>query len=95
MPSYLKIIQCTTKLQSGHECVPINSNCDNVKLKYDSVTLTCKVWTWFLNAKHRLDVVDIYAKLFQNPSMYDKLKVRTRVKLGRTDGHTDRQTVRL
>jgi hypothetical protein len=39
--------------------VPINSNCDNVKLQNVNVTLTFEVETWFLDATHRLDVVDI------------------------------------
>jgi hypothetical protein len=34
-----------TKLQPGHNCVPINSNCDNVKLQIVSVTLTFEVET--------------------------------------------------
>jgi hypothetical protein len=70
-------------------CVPIYSNCDNVKLQIVSVTLIFEVGTWFLDATHHLDVVDICAKLFQNPSMYDKVTVRTRIKWGRTDGQTD------
>jgi hypothetical protein len=70
-----------TNLQS----VPIYSNCDNVKLQNDSVTLTFEVSMWFLDAAHRLVVVDICAKLFQNPSMCDKVTVRTRKKWGRTD----------
>jgi hypothetical protein len=70
-------------------CVPIYCNCDNVKLQNDSVTLTFEVGTWFLDATHRLDVVDICAKLFQNPSMYDKVTVRARIKWGRKDGRTD------
>jgi hypothetical protein len=41
--------------------VPINFNCDNVKLQNVSVTLTFEVETLFLDATHRLDVVDIYA----------------------------------
>jgi hypothetical protein len=69
-------------------CVPINSNCDNVKLQNDSVTFTFEVGTWFLDAT-RLDVVDICAKLFQNPSMYDKVTVWTRMKMGNTEGQTD------
>jgi hypothetical protein len=43
--------------------VPIYSNCDNAKLQNDSVTLIFKVGTWFFDATHRLDVVDICAKL--------------------------------
>jgi hypothetical protein len=45
-------------------CVPIFSNCDNVKLQNDSVTLTFEVETEFLDVTHRLNVVDIYAQLF-------------------------------
>jgi hypothetical protein len=57
--------------------VPINSNCDklNVKLQNDSVTLTFEVGTCFLDAKQHIDVVDICAILFQNPSMYDIVTV--------------------
>jgi hypothetical protein len=73
-------------------CVPIYSNCDNVKLQNDSVTLTFDVGTWFLDATHCLVVVDICAKLFQNPSIYDKVTVRTLMKLGRTEEQTDRHT---
>jgi hypothetical protein len=43
-----------------------------------------------LVAKHRLVVVDICAKLFQNPSMYDKVTVWTQMKWdAQTDGRTD------
>jgi hypothetical protein len=62
-----------------------------VKLQNDSMTLTFEVGTWLLNATHRLDVVDICAQLFQNPSMYDKITVWTRMKWERTDGQTDRR----
>jgi hypothetical protein len=55
-------------------CVPINSNCDHVKLQNVSVTLTFKVGKWFLNATHCFDVVDIFAKLFQNPKFMTKLQ---------------------
>jgi hypothetical protein len=44
-------------------CVPKNSYCDKVKLQNVSVTSTFEVGTWFLDATHRQDVVDIYAKL--------------------------------
>jgi hypothetical protein len=70
-------------------CVPIYSNCDNVKLQNDRVTLTFEVGTWFLDTTHCLVVVDICAKLFQNPSMYDKVTVRARMKWGYTDRKTD------
>jgi hypothetical protein len=78
-----------TKLQSGHECVylftliPIIWNFKMI------------VWPWPLRKRHGfkthcLDVVDSCAKLFQIPSMYDKVTVRTRMKRdGRTDGQTD------
>jgi hypothetical protein len=58
-------------------CVPIYSNCDNVKLQNDTVTFTFEVGTWFLDATHHLDVVGICAKLFQNPTMNDKVTVQT------------------
>jgi hypothetical protein len=45
-------------------CVPIYSNCDNVKLQNDSVALTFEVGTWFVDAAQRLDVEHICAKLF-------------------------------
>jgi hypothetical protein len=72
-------------------CVPINSNCDNVKLQNVSVTLTFEVGMWFLDSTYRLDVVGICAQLFQNPLMYDKVTVQTRMKwdrqtIGQTDG---------
>jgi hypothetical protein len=90
MPSYFKILLCLTKYSPDTILfVPINSYCDNVKFQNDSVTFTFEVGMWFLDATHRLDVVDICVKLFQNPSMYDKGTVRTRMKLGRTDRQTD------
>jgi hypothetical protein len=46
-------------------CVPIYY-CDKVKLQNTSVTLTFEVGTWFLDATHRIDVVDICGKLFLN-----------------------------
>jgi hypothetical protein len=57
--------------------VPIYCNCDNVKLQNDRMTLTVEVGTRFLDATQRLDMVDICAKLLQNPSMYDIVTVRT------------------
>jgi hypothetical protein len=51
-----------TKLRSGHQCVSSNSSQKNKYLQTISVTL--KVETWILVATHRLDVVDICAKLF-------------------------------
>jgi hypothetical protein len=44
-------------------CVPINSDCDKVKLQNVSVTLTFEAG---------VGVLDIYAKLFLNPPMHDK-----------------------
>jgi hypothetical protein len=73
-------------------CVRINSNCYNVKLQNVGVTLNFGVGTWFLHATHCLDVVDYFAKLFQNPSIYDKVTVQARMKWGRTDGQTDSHT---
>jgi hypothetical protein len=78
-----------TKLQSGHECVYLLTLF--VKLRHIMI-LTFEVGTWFLDATHRLDVVDICTKLFQNPSMYDKVTVQTRMNWRRTDGRSDRQT---
>jgi hypothetical protein len=77
-------------------CVPINSYCNNVKLQNVSVTMTFEVGTWFLDETHRHDGVDICAMLFQNPSMDDKVTVRTQMKWGaQTDRQTDRRKVRF
>jgi hypothetical protein len=54
MPSYFKIIRCTTKLQSGQKCVQLNSYCDNVKPQNDcdlelwgrDVVLGCVTLSW-------------------------------------------------
>jgi hypothetical protein len=75
-------------------CVPIYSNCDNVKLQNDSVTLTFEVGTWFLDATHRLGLVDICANLsyFKIPQCITKLQSGHK-RSG--DAQTDRQTVRL
>jgi hypothetical protein len=70
-------------------CVPINSICDNVKLQNVSVTLTFVVGTLFLDETHCLDVVDICANLFQNPSMYE---LQSGHKL-RGDAQTDRRCI--
>jgi hypothetical protein len=56
------------------ERININSNCDNVKLQNDSVTLTFEVGTQFLDMTHFLDMVDICAMLFQNPQCMTKLQ---------------------
>jgi hypothetical protein len=58
-------------------CMPIFSNCDSVNLHYISVTLTFEEGTWFFDATQRCHVIDICAKLFQNPSMHDKATVWT------------------
>jgi hypothetical protein len=79
MPSYFKILPCLTKLQFGHVCVYLLTQ--TVKLQ----NVSFEVGTWFLDATYCLDAVDIFAKLFQNPSMYDKVTVRTQMKWGRTD----------
>jgi hypothetical protein len=50
-----------------------------MKLQNVSVTLTFEVGAWFLNATHHLYVVDIYAKLFLNPLMHDKVTARTQL----------------
>jgi hypothetical protein len=68
-------------------CVPIYSNCDNVKLQNDSMTLTFEVRMWFYNATRYLDVVDICAKLFKIPQCLTKLQSGTQMKWDRqTDG---------
>jgi hypothetical protein len=73
-------------------CVPINSNCDNVKLQNVSLPLTFEVGKWFFDATHHLDVVDICAELFQNPSMYDKVTILTQMMWGtQTDRRTNRR----
>jgi hypothetical protein len=51
-----------TKLQSVHEGVSSNSSRENEYVQTISVTL--KVGAWVFARTHRLDVVDIYAKLF-------------------------------
>jgi hypothetical protein len=43
------------------------------------LTLEVYIWTRVLDATRRLDVVYIYAKLFWNPTMHVKVKVRTRM----------------
>jgi hypothetical protein len=58
-------------------CVFIDSHSDTVNIQNVSVTLTFEEGTWFLDATLRSDVVDICAKLFQNPSMHDKVAVWT------------------
>jgi hypothetical protein len=50
-----------------------------VLLDFTNDSVTFDLGTWFVDATHHLDVVDICAKLFQNPSMYDKVTVRTRM----------------
>jgi hypothetical protein len=56
-------------------CVLIHSYCDNVKLQ--NVTLTVEKGTLFLDATHRLDVVDIHALLIEYHFMHGKVTVRT------------------
>jgi hypothetical protein len=46
-------------------CVHINFICDNMNFQNVSVALTSfEIGTWFFDATHRLDVVDICAKLY-------------------------------
>jgi hypothetical protein len=57
---------CHVKVKSKHEYVNLfNSYSYNVKLQNVSLTLAFEVGMCFFNATHSLDVVDIYAKLFQ------------------------------
>jgi hypothetical protein len=51
--------------------VPVISNCDNMSLQNISVAF------WFLDATKCCYEIDICAKLFQNPSMHDKVTVWT------------------
>ena len=51
------------------------------------VTLNFELWTWVLRAAHRLHMVNICAKLFQNLPRNDEFTVRTR-----SDGRTDVRT---
>jgi hypothetical protein len=78
-----------TKLYRSPMLVPIISNCDSVNLKNISVTLTFEEGMW--SATECCHEIDICAKLFQNPSMHDKVTVWTWLlwKWGHTDGHTD------
>jgi hypothetical protein len=65
------------KLNSGYESVSSNSPRMNEYLQTICVTLTLEVGSSVLDAICRLDVLDIRAKLFNNPSMRDKVTVRT------------------
>ena len=42
------------------------------------MTLTLNLQSFFLHLAHRLDMVHVCAKLFENISMHDKVMVRTR-----------------
>ena len=64
-----------TKLWVGHEQVSLKSM---HKVKVGTVTLTFDLATLFLFATHRLVMMIIYAKLFSNPTMHDKVMGRTR-----------------
>jgi hypothetical protein len=100
MPSYSKILWCMTKLRPGHECVYLLTPIViiwNFKMVVWAWPLSLvilksfEVGTWFLDAKHHL----FCAKLFQNPSMCDKVTVWTQIKWGRTQTdrpQTDRQS---
>jgi hypothetical protein len=57
--------------------VPIISNCDSMNLQKIGVTLTYEEGSWFLDATHHCHVIDICAKLLQNPSMHYKVTVWT------------------
>jgi hypothetical protein len=58
--------QCMTKLQSGYDCCVSG---DTQKDGHEHLP------------RHWLDVVDICAKFFKNPSMHDKVTVRMYVYL--------------
>jgi hypothetical protein len=78
-------------------CVPIIPNCDSVNLQNVRATLTFEEGTWFLDVTQRYEMVNICAKLFQNPSVHDKVTVWTRLlcKWGRTDRQTARSISRF
>ena len=46
-----------------------------------SVTLTFELQTWVLSATHCLNEIHIYVKLFQNPSINDKVMDRTQLSI--------------
>jgi hypothetical protein len=67
--------------------VPVICNCDSMNLQNISVTLTFEEGTWFPDATKCCYEIDICAKLFQNPSMHDKVTAWTWFvcKWGQTD----------
>jgi hypothetical protein len=67
---------------------PVISNCDRTNLQNISVTLTFE-GTWFLDVTACCYEIDICAKLFQYPSMHDKITVWTWLLC--KWGHTDKQ----
>jgi hypothetical protein len=71
--------------------VPIISNYDSVNLQNISVTLTFEEGTWFLDTTECCHETDICAKLFQNPSMLDKVTYWTWL-LCKWDTRTDSRT---
>jgi hypothetical protein len=68
-----------TMLQFENQCVPSNSSYEHKYLQTIRVTFTLEVGTWVLYTTRHLDVVDVCAKLFQNPSMHEKVIVRTQI----------------
>jgi hypothetical protein len=67
-----------------------------VKLENVSVTMTFEVETWFLDATHCVDVVNICAKLFQNPSMtLCQSNSPDTNEVGTKERQTDRRMVRF
>ena len=75
MSNYFHIPPCMTKLWVGHEQVslkPID------KVTECTVTLAFNLGTWFLFATYRLVIMITCARLFSNPTMYDKVIGRTR-----------------
>jgi hypothetical protein len=79
--SIYKIPPKIRKLLTGHE---IYLQIDNVDLEWASATLTLEVGVWLLRMTHHLIITNICAKLFQIPSINDKV--------WRTDRQTDRRT---
>ena len=63
-----------TKFFAGHEQVSLKPA---HKVLERTVTLNCKLATWFLFATHRPIMIIICAKLFSNPTMHNKVMGRT------------------
>ena len=72
---FFLIPPCITNLWIGHKHVSLKSL---QKAKVLTVTLTFGLAIWFLFATHFLIMIIIYAKLFLNPIMHNKVMGQTR-----------------